>query len=128
MAVMCRASSYSAPRMRPTRMPGTCHGAPPAIQPPPFAASSQTRPAACLGEVHGDVAAAEESVANHEVAGEEHGEDGNDPDPRRPFRQMDFRLGSGLLPLPPFVHVVVLAHDGTPAVFHISFGSNSRTA
>ena len=81
-----------------------------------------------LGEVHGDVAAAEESVADHEVAGEEHGQDGNDPDPRRPFRQMDFRLGSGLLPLPPFVHVVVLAHAGTPAVFHISFGSNSRTA
>src|SRR5207247_3804287 len=47
---------------------------------------------ACIRESDGDVAATEIAVAHDAGPGDENREHRNDPDPRRPFREMDLRL------------------------------------
>src|SRR5207245_1282925 len=82
-----------------------------------------------IRESDGDVAAAEIAVAHDEVSRHENGKHRDDPDPWRPLREMDFRFRRWFCFSAIVIHVVVLAHEaGTPAVFHMSFGSKRRTA
>src|SRR5439155_11603262 len=85
--------------------------------------------ATCVGEADRDVATAEKSVAHDEISGDEDRQCGNDPDPRRPLRDMHARFGRRLRGLSALLVVlVVFAHCANPAVFHIIRGSKKRTA